>query len=232
MKNRFKNIFVSVLAIVLTVILTSEPQDNSFAKEYKKGNMEKGVQEINEQVKDLKKSKIERHEKLDKDFPIFKEKGTAKIDEDNLFYIKNKTGFTKDELDYVLSGTELEGLGEAFEKAEEEYSVNSIFLMAVAKHESGNGTSYLAREKNNLFGFNAIDSDPINAATHFKSKDESIEYVAKFLSENYLDPEGKFYNGVSTDAINISYATDLEWSNKVEGHMIEIANKLEEYNVE
>ena len=68
--------------------------------------------------------------------------------------------------------------GKDFKKAEEKYEVNAILLMGMAKHETGNGHSYLAKTKNNLFGFNAIDQDPINSANTFKDKGESIDHVA------------------------------------------------------
>lgn len=231
--KKFRNVFLSVMAIVLTIILIQDPQSTSQAKQKPhERRLSEAIEQIKQQVKDLKKSKIDRQNKLKEDLPVFEEKGSDKIDENNLFYIKRKSGYTPEELDYALEGTELKGLGEAFYNAEEKYSINSLFLMSVAKHESGNGTSYLAKEKNNLFGFNAIDQDPIGASKTFDSQAESIDYVANFLNENYLNPDGKFYNGISTEAINICYASDPKWGKKVEGHMLEVGYKLLDYETE
>ena len=44
---------------------------------------------------------------------------------------------------------------------EAEFNVNALYLMAHAIHESGWGTSILAQTKHNLYGINAVDSDPI-----------------------------------------------------------------------
>ena len=98
--------------------------------------------------------------------------------------------------------------------------------MAMAKHETGNGTSELFLNKNNLFGFNAIDIDPYNQASDFKTPGDSIDTVAKHLKEGYLSPDGDYYNGVSTDAIGKSYATDPDWSKKVNWMMIEVSNAM------
>ncbi|MFR2717490.1 MAG: glucosaminidase domain-containing protein [Anaerococcus obesiensis] len=95
--------------------------------------------------------------------------------------------------------------------------------MGMAKHETGNGHSYLAKTKNNLFGFNAIDQDPINSANTFKDKGESIDHVAKFLKENYLSEDGKYYNGISTKSIGKLYHP--EWSNKVDYMMREVCRR-------
>ena len=101
----------------------------------------------------------------------------------------------------------------------------------MSKHETGNGTSELFLNKNNLFGFNAYDYDPYNEAKDFKTPADSINTVAKHLKENYLSTDGAYYKGISTDAIGISYATDPDWSRKVNWMMIEAARSMiDEFN--
>lgn len=227
-KKKGYKIFISLLAIVLVIIVATSEEDESYAAKNveKRASLIEGINKINIETMALHQSRMERFNKLMKDLDEFKEKGSDGIDSDNLLYLTNKSGFTGPELEEGLKGTDLEGLGEDFKAAENRYGVNAILLMAMAKHESGNGTSLLANEKNNLFGFNAIDDDPINKASKFKTKGESIMYVARHLKYNYLDKNGIYYNGVSTDGIGQMYASDRAWSDKVEGMMIEVCQNM------
>lgn len=232
MTRKTKRITVSFLSIILVLSLLIGTDYGSLAS--RGGNTRtsllKGIEKVDMETMELYQSKMQRFDKLEKDLEDFKANGSSGIKTTNTLYLARKSGFTVAELDFGLAGTQLEGLGEDFKRAEEEYEVNAILLMAMAKLESGNGTSMLADEKNNLFGFNAIDQDPINAASKFQSKGESIMHVAKFLKENYLVEDGRFYNGVSTEGIGELYATDPAWSRKVSEMMVEVStNMLESY---
>lgn len=232
MKTKSKRIIFSLLSIVLVLTIAIGTDYGSLASNQveKRSSLIEGINKINIQTIELYQSKMKRFEKLSKDLKDFKKNGSSGIKSDNILYLTTKTEFTASELDSGLKGTKLEGLGVDFKKAEDEFGVNAIFLIAMAKHESGNGTSLLADEKNNLFGFNAIDQDPINAASKFKTKGDSIKHVAKFLKENYLKKEGRFYNGISTEGIGQLYATDPEWSHKVSNMMMEVSqNMLDDY---
>ena len=155
-----------------------------------------------------------------------RDKGSKKISKKNDFYLLNPTSFLEEELSWGLVDTGLKNLGKDFKDVSVEVGINPILLMAMAKHETGNGTSQLFKEKKNMFGFNAIDSDPYNKATTFNDYRHSIETVAKHLKNEYLDKKGTYYNGVSTDGIGKSYATDPDWSKKVDWMMIEVANSM------
>lgn len=130
-----------------------------------------------------------------------------------------KSGASAADIDAKLKGTAMEGLGESFVNAESKYGVNAWFLTGLAIHESGYGSSAIAQEKNNLFGFQAYDSSPYASAAKFSTKADSVDYVAKYLSESYLKPGGAYYNGVSIDSIGKRYATDTAWAEKVKKHM-------------
>ncbi|MBS5988349.1 glucosaminidase domain-containing protein [Anaerococcus hydrogenalis] len=228
-KNKnLKISFLSLLAIILVLVLSSGLEGSSFAAKNKdkRDDLIGGVNEISNETLSLKQSRLKRFEKLEKDLEELKNNDSDKISKNSMLYLTNKTNLTAEELEYGLKNTNLQGLGKDFKKAEEKNGVNAILLMAMAKHETGNGHSYLAKEKNNLFGFNAIDQDPINAATKFKDKGESIAHVAKFLKENYLSEKGKYYNGISTKAIGKLYASDPEWSDKVDYMMIEVSKNI------
>ena len=192
----------------------------------KRDSLINGVNEISNETLTLRQSRIERFEKLEKDYKELNDKGSDDLSKTSMLYLTNKTNLTAEELEYGLKNTNLQGLGKDFKKAEEKYEVNAILLMGMAKHETGNGHSYLAKAKNNLFGFNAIDQDPINSANTFKDKVESIDHVAKFLKENYLSEDGKYYNGISTKSIGKLYASDPEWSNKVDYMMREVCRNI------
>jgi beta-N-acetylglucosaminidase len=132
------------------------------------------------------------------------------------------SGATATAIDEKLKGTALEGLGAAFVKAENEHGVNAWFLTAIATHESGNGTSRIAQDKNNLFGFQAYDATPYASARSFATAADGIDYVASYLSKAYLTPGGAYYNGTSVDAVGKRYATDTGWADAVKRHMIQL----------
>jgi len=126
---------------------------------------------------------------------------------------------------------------EYFYYAEKQYDINGIFLAAIAIHESGWGTSRIANDKNNLFGYGAVDSNPYGGAYSFETYSEGIDLLARVLKKYYLNPEGttvygadvangKFYNGPTLSAVNKIYASDKNWANGVFKWMSYLYNKL------
>lgn len=141
------------------------------------------------------------------------------------FDIRTQTGLTGAQLDKALEGTGLEGLGQYYAKAEKEYGVSSIALVGISALESSWGNSKFARERNNLFGYQAYDSN-VNAAKHFSSKEEAIMTVANHLSQNYLTEGAMYHNGYTLESVNIMYASDMGWSQKITGIMNRIVEGL------
>lgn len=133
--------------------------------------------------------------------------------------VRLNSGASASDIDAKLAGTNLEGLGESFVNAEQKYGVNAWFLTGLAIHESGYGSSKIATDKNNVFGFQAYDASPYESARTFASKEEGVDVVAKYLSEAYLTPGGTYYNGVSIDNIGKRYATDPNWAAAIKKHM-------------
>ena len=126
---------------------------------------------------------------------------------------------------------------EYFYYAEKQYKINGVFLAAVAIHESGWGTSTIAKNKNNLFGYGAVDSNPYGGAYSFSSYNEGIDLVARVLTKYYLNPNGteiydgniangKFYSGSNLSAVNRRYASDKNWANSVYKWMKYLYNNL------
>lgn len=125
------------------------------------------------------------------------------------------SGETAAQLNAFLQGTALSGLGDSFMKAEREQHVSARYFVAHAILESAWGTSAIAQIKHNLFGFNANDRDPFGDATTFSSFDACIQFVANFVSVNYLQPSGRYYHGPTLRGMNVDYATDPLWAEKI-----------------
>ncbi|WP_042355964.1 glucosaminidase domain-containing protein [Bacillus rubiinfantis] len=90
------------------------------------------------------------------------------------------TNVSADQLNEQLGG-KLAGNGEIFIQAGKLYNVNPALLAAIAQHETGNGTSRAAMEKNNIAGMMGI-----NGLKSYSSIEESIMDMARNISKNYL----------------------------------------------
>ena len=122
--------------------------------------------------------------------------------------------------DYAVAGSPLNGHGQDFIDAQNQYGVNSQYLMAHAIHESGWGTSQIAHDKHNLFGYHAYDINPLKSASYFQSFKDSIIFEAYIVRKNYLTPGGAYYNGPTLDGMNVRYATDPDWAEKISNIML------------
>ena len=100
----------------------------------------------------------------------FKEMNTnLTIDTD----VRIPSNLTEEQYNKMLEGTNLYGLGKALVQAENDYQVNGLYLLGLACLESAYGSSGYAIKRNNLVGWNAIDSNPDNA-TYFESQADCI----------------------------------------------------------
>lgn len=124
-----------------------------------------------------------------------------------------------------------------FYYAEQQYNVNGVFLASVAIHESNWGTSAMAQNKKNLFGYGAYDRDPSGNAYSFASYSEGIDLLARVFVKYYLNPKGttiyngetatgSHYNGNTLTSVNTKYATDKNWANSVYKWMQYLYNKI------
>lgn len=125
------------------------------------------------------------------------------------------SGETADRINQFLQGTALEGLGASFMRAEATYHVSARYFVAHAILESDWGASAIAQDKHNLFGFNADDRNPYSDASTFSSFDACIQYVAQFVASNYLSPSGPFFHGPTLRGMNVDYASDPNWADKI-----------------
>ena len=126
----------------------------------------------------------------------------------------------------------------AFYNAEKKYNINGIFLASIAIHESGWGTSQIAKDKKNLFGYGSYDATPYESSFEFEDYSEGIETVAKSLVKYYINPSGTkiydgelaaawYYNGPTLKGVNTRYASDTDWNEKVFKYMETLYNRLQ-----
>lgn len=126
----------------------------------------------------------------------------------------------------------------AFYNAEKKYNINGIFLASIAIHESGWGTSQIAVDKKNLFGYGSYDATPYESSFEFENYSEGIETVAKSLVKYYLNPSSTkiydgetaaawYYNGPTLKGVNTRYASDDQWHEKVFKYMETLYNRLQ-----
>nr|WP_263393563.1 glucosaminidase domain-containing protein [Streptococcus sp. Marseille-Q6470] len=146
--------------------------------------------------------------------------------------LRKPTNYTAAELDKVYSlmnikGSRLAGKGAVFKEAEKRYQVNALYLMAHSALESAWGRSQIAKDKNNFFGIAAYDTTPYDSAKSFDNVDKGILGAAKWIRENYID-EGRTYLGNKSSGMNVLYASDPYWGEKIASIMMTINSKLGE----
>lgn len=122
-------------------------------------------------------------------------------------------GLTESQLRNGLNGV-LKDYADVFLEAEAEYNVNAVFLAAVAALESGWGSSWLAQNKNNLYGWKGN-----GGYRYFDSKTECIMFVARNLRNTYLTPGGGCFRGYEVEDIERNYCPGGGWASQVRGIM-------------
>ena len=156
--------------------------------------------------------------------------------------LNKPSGLTLEQFKKVLSDSKdtnkiFENNAEYFYYIEKQYNINGIFVASVGIHESAWGTSKIAMQKNNLFGYGAYDSNPYNGAYDFSNYSESIDLLARVFVKYYLNPTGTsiyggekavgtYYNGATLNGVNTKYASDKNWANAVFSYMQYLYNKL------
>ena len=120
--------------------------------------------------------------------------------------IKPYDEYSDEQIESLMRGG-LIGLGSTFNRASQENDFDVIHNINHAALESGWGESPIAEAKNNIYGWIAYDSSPMDSATGFSSKKECIEYWSREYNKTYLLPTGKHFRGNSEYAVNVVYAT-------------------------
>lgn len=144
-------------------------------------------------------------------------------------YIKDVKGYTE-----LITGetnvgikenqSQLTGAGSIALTQASKYGANGMLSFSTGVHESAWGRSYIAANRNNLFGHAAYDSYPgaankyENIATAFKA------HNTRFLNWSYLDFDSWLFNGGflgnKESGINVRYASDAYWGEKIASHYL------------
>ncbi len=114
-------------------------------------------------------------------------------------------------LENYLSGV-LKGKSQAFCNAQDKYNINAAFLISIANHESGHGTSPIAKSLNNIGGMRTS-----NGYIRYNSVEACIDSIASNLQRNYVA------QGLKTPPkIGKKYCESDNWSESVVALMREI----------
>ena len=143
----------------------------------------------------------------------------------NPYNLLEPSNITREEAYDILEGTALQTLAHGYVYMEEVYGINALFLMAISAYESGWGTSYLAMNNNNLGGIKANDV----SWQYFNDWMECLWYKADLLYNQYLNPDGAYYNGTSTWNINARYCEEDYWADNINSIAYDLLNKLHSF---
>ena len=107
------------------------------------------------------------------------------------------------------------------------YGFDPRFIFSMAIHESKYGTSEIALDKGNFFGWGAYDGSAYESAITFYNMSDGIEAVCSGLKNNYVTEGGMWYqwiidrgyNPATIEGIGARYAGDPNWAKKVKKFM-------------
>ena len=118
------------------------------------------------------------------------------------------SNLTQEQIYKILEGTRLQCLSEYYYEYEKIYKINALFIISLTSLESGYGTSKLARTHNNIAGYRGS-----KCWTYFNSWHDCLNEVYRLISQEYLSPSGKFYNGLDIKSVNSKYCGNTyQWS--------------------
>ena len=139
--------------------------------------------------------------------------------------LRGKSSYSANELSTIInkhaqSSSKMYNKGAAFVNNQNSYGVNALLMTGVGALESAWGTSSIAKQKNNLFGLNAVDTSPGQSANTFSSVDVCIkDFAETYMSKQYLRAGWAYYHGGflgdKASGINVSYASDPYWGEKI-----------------
>ncbi|NLA26696.1 MAG: hypothetical protein GX878_04805 [Firmicutes bacterium] len=175
--------------------------------------------------------------------------------------LSGSAGSTVADLDRILSGKGiLNGTGAHFMQASRDNNINEIFLVSLALHETGNGTSALAKGSDfpdqdnlfpgqgtvkvyNMFGIGAYDSNPnyYGALRAYQERwftpEAAILGGARFASASYVNHPSYSQNTLYKMRWNPNspgthqYATDMGWAAKQVSRIRNLYDMLDSYSL-
>jgi beta-N-acetylglucosaminidase len=140
--------------------------------------------------------------------------------------ITEPSGVSYEQLAYALKDTKLSAYIDSFLTVEKNYGINSLAMIGIVANESAWLNSDRTQRQNNVTGY-AVYSDSSKGVS-FSSIDESILTTAKLLQTDYINPQGRFYNGLSVSDVNIMYSSDVKWNSTVASVANQLKDKINE----
>lgn len=204
-----KKLISIILALCFLTSTASGDDDYIYGKEYESEPVksiyiqEEIQEEVEQEVKTIyifeDSEKIEINEDLEKSKEIIEE--TAP--EFDLTQVSNKT---PEELS-VYMHPETRHLAKDVVRICSEYGVNAEFIAAIMRWER-------RPDLHNWFGWYGADGPII-----FESDIQCLETVIPRIRQNYLEPDGCYYNGPTVDGVSIFYNNSDFWRETIKNEM-------------
>lgn len=136
-----------------------------------------------------------------------------------------QTVMTTDRMNYIIDqwnereggNCRFVGHGQAFIDASRITGIDPVAILALSAHESGFGTSRIARTKNNFMGIGAYDASPYSSSyTMGDSIDQGIIQGAIWVADNYYE-QGQttlyqmIYGGKTYSTSKDKWINDIVW---------------------
>lgn len=213
--------------------LTTTSQVNIEVKEEINMNsvFEERMEEYDKMLKEVEKRKEEEARKLEEERLRKEAEAKQKVIDDLCYFDTNDlsapSGISVQKAYELLKDTSYQTWDMAnllVQGEKREYPVNAIFMISLTRHESWHGKSELAKEKNNISSMKNGRGD----WRYFDSKLECMRATIDLISNEYLNPEGLFYNGTSIDEVGIYYCEGNIWSGLIQEMMHYVTDN---YNV-
>lgn len=137
--------------------------------------------------------------------------------------LRSKSNITADNLNNYIkaqgyTSSVYADLGQVFISNGDKYGVNPLVVHAMANLESAFGTSKYAKDRYNLFGWNAVDSNPDNA-TAYEGVNEVVDKQMGHNLRGYTSINDWRFFGYSVgnkgSGFNTMYASDPYWGMKI-----------------
>lgn len=125
----------------------------------------------------------------------------------------------------MLEGTRLQAWTPYFIKGEEKYHINLFLVVGIVAEESGWGKSPRANNGSfNLTGHGVPKNS--SKGSQFNSYEECIYETFRLISEDYIQPNGKYHcGGKSIYNVNDVYSANKLWSSNINSIVSNLMNK-------
>lgn len=142
----------------------------------------------------------------------------------NPYDIKEPSNISRERMSKLLEGTSFNNkdvIETIYNGERSENPVNAVFLISMLRWESGHGYSKLAKSNNNISSVKSRSG----SWRSYNSYEECVQEVIELLSRDYLNENGKYYNGTSIWNINEKYCETNEWADSINKIAQEIRSK-------